>query len=566
MEYSQLLRDYLDDAEELVAAFDSALLRMEDGARTDMTNSDMTNSEEIKPEVINSGVINSALGALHTLKGNSGMMGYNSLKDFIHHLEEVLKRILEGKLKIEGGLPPLLEGSGVLKKALRDIEKSPSSPPELKEFIIDLDSLLLNGSLPPEHREGLDLESYLGARTDTVKVSFRKLDDLLSLVGELVITKTRLGAIESALREDDEKEKALVLKEVLESAGKTVSGLQEGIMRARMVPVGTLFRKFTRMARDLARAQGKEVNIVFQGEETELDKTVIDELAKPLLHLVRNAMDHGIETPAERVEKGKPAEGRLTLTSFQESNYIYIRVEDDGKGMEPEEIRKKALKMGLLKEEDAPTEGEVLDLVFQPGFSMREESTDISGRGIGLDAAAKNIARLNGLITLHSRPGRGSAFLIKLPLSLAIIPALMAEVAGEVFAIPISAVEESIKAHAKDIHRMNLREVAMIREKLIPVLRLADFFNLRGESGDGKIYLVIAGRGEKRVALAVDRLRGQQEIVIKPLDESFGRSRGISGASILGDGRIVLILDIPGLWDEGLLPVSEKGPERAGIN
>jgi len=557
VDYSQLLRDYLDDAEECVHAFDSALLSLEDGG------SDGARTEVINSEAINSEVINSALGALHTLKGNSGMMGYTSLKDFIHHLEEVLKQTLEGKLEVQAGLPPLLEGSSIIKKALQDIEKSPSSPPELNESIMDLESFLANGSSEAPRREILDLESYLGARTDTVKVSFNKLDDLLSLAGELVITKTRLGAIESAMRESGNKEEAAVLKEALESAEKTISGLQEGIMRARMVPVGTLFRKFTRMARDLAGSQGKKVHLVFQGEDTELDKTIIDELAKPLLHLIRNAIDHGIETPAERRKKGKPPEGRLTLTSTQESNYIFIRVEDDGRGVDPEEIRKKAVKKGILKEEDTPQEEEILDLLFLPGFSTRDESTDISGRGIGLDVAAKNMARLNGQVSLHSRKDEGSAFVIKLPLSLAIIPALMAEAAGEVFAIPISAVEESIKMDEKDIHLMNLREVAMIRDNIIPVLRLGGFFNLKkGFFGGGKLYLVIVGRGEKRIALAVDRLKGQQEIVIKPLDESFGRSRGISGASILGDGRIVLILDVPGLWEEGFLSL----PRGAGLS
>jgi two-component system chemotaxis sensor kinase CheA len=546
MEYSQLLKDYLDDAGELVGAFDSALLILEDGPEG---GGDMKEA------------LASALGALHTLKGNSGMMGYGTLKDFVHHLEEVLKQMLEGRLEAQAGLPPLLEGSNVIKKALQDIQKSPSSSPQLGKSILDIKSVLANGNPQQGKKEAVAPETYLGARTDTVKVSFRKLDDLLSLVGELVITKTRLGIIEAALKESGDREKSAILKEVLESAGKTITGLQEGIMRARMVPVSTLFRKFTRMARDLARSQDKETHIVFQGEETELDKTVIDELAEPLLHLVRNAIDHGIETPGEREARGKTREGRLTLSSYQESNYIFIRVEDDGRGIDPEEVKKKAIEKGLIKEENLPqcsSISDTLELLFLPGFSTRENSTDISGRGIGLSVVAKNITRLGGQVSLCSRKGEGSSFLIKLPLSLAIIPALMAEVAGELLAIPVSGVEESVRVEEAEIHVMNLREVVCLREKVIPVIRLEEYFSLG--SGDKRnpaeksalgrpkrLYLVIVGKGEKRIALAVDRLKGQQEIVIKPLDDSFGHIKGISGASILGDGRIVLILDIPGL-------------------
>lgn len=533
MEYSELIRDYLDDSAECLLAFDSMLTAFEKG-------------QSDKELVI------AALGALHTMKGNSGMMGYNGLKDYIHLLEEVLKKFLEGKMAHEAALPPLLEGANVLRRTLQEIEKSPSSPPDLAGETLKLRGVI-EGKNGQEQKQALfDLNSYMGTRTDTIKVSFHKLDDLLSLVGELVIFKTRLTSMETGLKESGGNLMASELKQVLESAGKTISGLQEGIMKARMIPVSSLFRKFTRMAKDLARSQGKQIEIVFQGEQTELDKTVIDELADPLLHLIRNAIDHGLEDPAEREQAGKLPEGRLTLSSAQESNYVIVRIEDNGRGIDPEKIRQKAVQKKLIREDASLAESDILNLIFLPGFSTKDESSDVSGRGIGLDIVNKNITRLNGHVRLESKKGEGSAFIIKLPLSLAIISALMAEVSGETFAIPISAVEESVKVDEKEIHVVNQREVINLRENVVPVLRLNTFFNLKDEKEDRKKYLVVVGKGEKTIALAVDRLKGQQEIVIKPLDETFGRSEGVAGASILGDGRIVLILDVLSLWENGI--------------
>jgi two-component system chemotaxis sensor kinase CheA len=330
--------------------------------------------------------------------------------------------------------------------------------------------------------------------------------------------------------------------------GKTISGLQEGIMRARMLPVSHVFNKFPRMVRDLSKSQGKDIRLVFEGEDTELDKTVIDELEEPLLHIIRNAIDHGIEIRKERIEKGKPHQGRIKLSASQESNYVIIKIEDDGKGIDYEHVRESAVQKGLLKAEDPFDKESILALIFSPGFSTNQVATDVSGRGIGLDVVNKNISRLNGHIIVESIAGKGTAFTIKLPLSLAIIPALMAEAADEVYAIPMSAVDESIKVREEDIHIINNHEVIRFRERVIPVVRLADFFGLERRKKN-KFYLVILGRADKRLAIAVDRLKGQQEIVIKPLDETFGKSYGIAGASILGDGRIVLIADVMAFWN-----------------
>lgn len=531
MEFADLVKDYLDDAAGHLKAFDDGLMTLErDGYR---------------PEVVSS-----VLGPLHTLKGNSGMMGYDSLKRYIHEVEEVLKRVME-----QGVLPPpalelILDSANIIRNTLAVIAGGKDTNPDLSAEV----ALLRNGMgdrCDTSRRQMSDLSSYLGARTETIRVDFKRLDDLLDLAGELLIYKTRLNQIESRVRAAV-SDKALTkdFNEGLGQIGKTISGLQEGIMRVRMLPVNQVFQKFPRMVRDLAHSQGKEVQLSFEGEETELDKTVIDELEEPLLHIIRNAVDHGIEAPQERVMKGKGRTGSITLSASQESNYVIIRVRDDGSGINLEDIRDTAVRRGLVRQDETPNREHLLSLIFAAGFTTKQEATDVSGRGIGLDVVSRNIAKLNGHISVDCAPGRGTQFTIKLPLSLAIIPALMAEAGGEVYAIPMNAVDESIKVREEDIHFINRHEVVRFRERVIPVVRLDRFFGLEHQNRK-RFHLVILSRAERRMAVAVDRLRGQQEIVIKPLDDTLGKSHGVAGASILGDGRIVLILDVVTIWSRG---------------
>jgi len=531
MEYSELIKDFLDDAGAHLKEFDSALLSLEKNGR-------------------NNEVILNILGSLHTLKGNSGMMGFESLKLYVHQVEEVLKSINDNASELGQSLDLLFDSANVIRNVIQGIAKEPSLTPDLTEQILSLQQKL-EGQYDLSESEAVDLASYLGTKTDTIKVDFKRLDDLLNLVGEMVIFKTRLNKIESDIGETiNNKALSKEFNDGLELMGKTISGLQEGIMRARMLPVSHVFNKFPRMARDLSKSQGKDIRLVFEGEDTELDKTVIDELEEPLLHIIRNAIDHGLEIQKERAVKGKPHQGRIKLSASQESNYVIIKIEDDGKGIDYEQVRESALQKGLIKPEDPFDKESILALIFSPGFSTNQVATDVSGRGIGLDVVNRNISRLNGHVIVESNIGKGTAFTIKLPLSLAIIPALMAEAADEVYAIPMSAVDESIKVREEDIHIINNHEVIRFRERVIPVVRLADFFGLERKRIK-RFYLVILGRADKRLAIAVDRLKGQQEIVIKPLDETFGKSYGIAGASILGDGRIVLIADVMAFWNAG---------------
>lgn len=531
MEYSELIKDFLDDAEGHLKAFDSALLSLEKNGHS-------------------KDIILSILGSLHTLKGNSGMMGFESLKLYIHQVEDILKEVNDDNLKFAEVIDTLFDSANVLRNTLQRIGKNPASNPDLTENILALQKYL-EGSGSEYETETVDLSSYLGRKTDSIKVDFKRLDDLLNLVGELVIFKTRLNQIETDIKGAiNNKAITKELSEGLELMGKTTAGLQEGIMKVRMLPVGHVFNKFPRMVRDIAKSQGKEIQLVFKGEDTELDKTIIDELDEPLLHIIRNAIDHGIETIEDRIKNGKSRTGRITLSAEQESNYVIIRVIDDGIGINLEKVREIGIEQGIIKAEDPFGKDDILSLIFSAGFTTKDEATDVSGRGIGLDVVTKNISKLNGQIIVDTIPKKGTTFTMKLPLSLAIIPALMAEAGGEVFAIPMSAVDESIKVKEEDIHVINNREVIRFRERVLPVVRLNEFFGLNRER-QKRFYLVILARAEKRLAITVDRLRGQQEIVIKPLDDTFGKSHGVAGASILGDGRIVLIIDIMAFWNKG---------------
>ncbi|QWV95733.1 chemotaxis protein CheA [Geomonas oryzisoli] len=391
---------------------------------------------------------------------------------------------------------------------------------------------------------------YITQKSSTLKVNFEKLDELLNLMGELVIQRTALATLEKRLREQvTDRELLNAFNETSQLIGKSTDDLRQSIMKVRMLPVKSVFQRFQRLVRDLSVSHGKEVRLLLTGEDTELDKTVLDEIGEPLLHLIRNAVDHGLETPAERRARGKQAAGTLTLGARHESNHIVISVSDDGGGMDPEEIRKKAVARGVLEPEAARamSEAELLQLVFVPGFSTRSEVTETSGRGIGLDVVKKIVSSLNGIIEIESKVGRGTTFTMMLPLTLAIITALMVEVAGETYAVPLSGVLESVQVQAEECHDTGSGEVIMLRDRVLPLYRLDRFFGRESAEQREQEYVVVVASGDKKGGLVVDRLVGQQEIVIKGLDDYLGELPGISGGTVLGDGRVSLIIDIPSI-------------------
>ncbi|HWI40892.1 MAG TPA: chemotaxis protein CheA [Verrucomicrobiae bacterium] len=536
-ENSSLLEDYCEEAAGHLECAENALLLME-GRGAD--------------GVLETEALHSLLGALHTLKGNSGMMGFGHIQRYVHQVESVVKQAGEGHLPVPVVIEAVFSAVNSLRAAIRTVAENPLAPLDLGE-----ESLLLEkaASAPRAAAEpaiegkgaAIDGYSFVTQKSSTLKVNFVKLDDLLNLVGELVIHRTALQSLEARLQG------ALADRELFEQftetsrlVGKSAGDLRDAIMKVRMLPVKSVFHRFTRLVRDLSRSHGKEVVLSFEGEETELDKTVIDEIAEPLLHLIRNAVDHGIESPPERVRAGKEPQGRIVLKAEHENNHIVITVEDDGRGIAPAQVAASAVAKGLIDEVQAASMStqEALQLLFLPGFSTARAVTETSGRGIGLDVV-KNIATsLNGVIEVRSVPGGGTGFVMKLPLTLAIISALMVEVAGEMFAIPLSAVQESVRVDSDSIHRVGSGEMIKLRDRLLPVHRLDRYFGRSAGGAALSEYVVVVESGEKRGGIVVGSLLGQQEIVIKGMDDYLGDLPGISGATVLGDGRVCLVVDV----------------------
>jgi len=370
-----------------------------------------------------------------------------------------------------------------------------------------------------------------------IRVDLRRLDALMNGVGELVIVRDRLRSLAGGSTPE--------LQESVDQASRLVAELQDEIMRARMAPVGQVFDRFPRLVRDAARQLGKRVEFVMLGQEIELDRSMLDEIGDPLVHLLRNSLDHGIEPPAERRAAGKPEAGTLRLTAARERSRIVIRVEDDGRGIQRERVLRKAVSQGLItsEEADAATEEEVNRLLLRPGFSTAETITDVSGRGVGLDVVASRVRALGGMLEIHSTPGAGTAMTLQLPQTLAIVRALLVRQGGQTYALPLTHVGETIHLLAEDVGQVKGKPVAFVREEVIPLLPLHDILRQPRSDPGAKRHAVVLEVGEQRVGLEVDALLGQQEVVVKGFDATTDTLRLFSGATILSDGRPALILD-----------------------
>jgi two-component system chemotaxis sensor kinase CheA len=344
------------------------------------------------------------------------------------------------------------------------------------------------------------------------------------------------------------------LFEAIHQLDRVADGIQRNVMDTRMVPIGPLFTRFKRVIRDITRSNGKIVNLVINGEKTELDKRMIDELGDPLIHMVRNSADHGIELPEARRAAGKPEQGTVTLNAFHRGNSIIIQVCDDGKGLDADRIRRKAIEKGLITEADADrmSRQQIYQLIWEPGLSTAEKVTEVSGRGMGMDIVKSKIEDLHGAVELDSEPGQGTTMTIKLPLTLAILPSLMVEINGDTFAMPLEAVEEIVRVVRQDLKTVHGKTTACIRGRVVSVVKLSEIFSWSRSSGDvqrnaNDEALVIIGDTGRELALAVDRVMGEEDVVIKSLADNYRNVPGIAGASILGDGRVSLIFDIAAL-------------------
>ncbi|OGR30886.1 MAG: chemotaxis protein CheA [Desulfuromonadales bacterium GWD2_54_10] len=388
----------------------------------------------------------------------------------------------------------------------------------------------------------------------TVRVDVKRLDDLMNQVGELVLERNRMIQINQNLQQGDVNK-----DDFNEEFGKltkrmnfVTSELQMQVLKMRMLPVEKVFKKFPRIVRSMARDLGKEVDLQIFGEETELDRSVVDEIGDPLIHLIRNAMDHGLETPDERVAAGKSRVGTLVLAAVHEGNQIIISIKDDGRGIDTDRVGRKAVEKGLLTEDQlaAMSQREMFDLIFLPGFSTKEKATDLSGRGVGMDVVKTNIKKLNGIIEIKSEKGQGSEFILRLPLTLAIIQSLLVEVEGEVYSIPLSSVLETLRVDQRQFHLIGGQEVLKLRDMVLPLLRLQKIFNVQQRYDKNDFcYVVVVGAADKRMGLVVTRLVGQQEVAIKSLGSYLANIPGIAGSTILGDGQVALIVDPVGLID-----------------
>lgn len=381
----------------------------------------------------------------------------------------------------------------------------------------------------------------------TIRVETRRLDSVMNLVGELVLGRNRLIKLGGILEQHHESDPQVrALGETLTQLNLVTTDLQLAVMKTRMLPIKKVLAKLPRLVRDLSQKLGKQVRLETHGEETELDKSVADEIGDPLVHLVRNAIDHGIEMPTERHERHKPSEGILRIAASQEGNSIVIRIQDDGRGIPLDKVKAKALARGLISEAELSgmEPREVVNLIFLPGFSTAEHVTDVSGRGVGMDVVRTNIRKMNGTVEIESEQGKGSLITIKLPLTIAIIQALMVEVERATFAIPLSSVIEAVRITKSDIKTINGREVLHLRDRVLPLLRLAQEFELPEDPKRERFNVVVAALGDRRIGVVVDELRSQEEVVIKSIWEYLDSIKGISGATITGDGKVVLILDI----------------------
>ena len=466
---------------------------------------------------------------------------------------EELDKVLD-KLVDDMNTSPEEEGIEEIEEVEEDKEKSSEEKEESKEITKKSETTPAKENkkaLSKSEQKTALKKNMISVKEQTIRVDVKRLDQLMNLIGELVLAKNRLIKIYNDVEERYEGEKFLEeLNQVVSSISIVTTDLQIAVMKTRMLPIGKVFNKFPRLVRDLSRELGKKIKLIIEGEDTELDKSIIEEIGDPLVHMIRNAVDHGIEPPEERKKAGKPEEGTIWLKAYNEGNMIVIEIKDDGRGMDPEKLKQKAIEKGIITPSEAEnmSDKEAFMLIFKPGFSTAAKITNVSGRGVGMDVVKTNIEKLNGIIEVDSVKGKGSTFKLKIPLTLAIIQALLVASQEDLFAVPLSNVIETVRIVEEDIYTIEGRSVLKLRNEVLPLVHMADIFNIEKILEPEKyLYVVILGLGATKIGLIVDRFIGQEEIVIKSLGEFLKGLPGIAGATIRGDGRVTLIVDVGSL-------------------
>src|SRR3972149_89178 len=576
-EMQELIREFIAETEELLEGLDQHFVRLEESPG-------------------DPALINEIFRAVHSIKGSAGFLGFNRLVEVAHQSENILNKLRQKEMQADPeAIDIILESVDVLKRLIKEVKEGSGELIDIapikrklsllleyagssEEIISDNPPAPVPASEPPgrvsrevekaeagtpklernnkKNKEQVTLADKPAIGTaeqekdQTLRIDTNRLDQVMDLVGGLVLSRNRLIKILSEVEElydGDEKIKSLF--ETASNLNLITTDLQLSVMKMRMVPIRKVFNKFPRMVRDIARKANKKIDLQISGESTEIDKSVIEEIGDPLVHVIRNSIGHGIELPEDRLRKGKPESGTITLSAFQEGNSIVIQIEDDGKGIDPVTVEKKAREKGLIKSSDVRlSPKEVINLIFEPGFSMAAQVSDISGRGVGMNVVKTNIVRINGIIDVNSEVGKGTRITFKIPLTLAIIQVLMVKVNGEIYALPLSSILETVRISRDCIRSIDGQEILTVRDSLVPLIRLGDVLNIKADhTAKELVYVVLVAIAEKRLGIIVDELCHQEEVVIKSVGTYFSGIKEISGATITGDGRVGLILDAAAL-------------------
>jgi two-component system chemotaxis sensor kinase CheA len=541
-------------------------------------------------------ILNEIFRGMHTLKGAAGFLGFQPIVDVAHRAESIMKRLRDGDMTLtQNIMDTILKCVDMLRLLIVHISAKDNIEEPIAPLLLELDAVIISQAEPAK---GTDLETAAGVVPEmpapaeefaevapdgtetplsappsqesaapaaaeeqvqqvskekevvsTLRVDIVRIDKVMDLAGEIVLARNRLLNLAMKLElshSGDENVESLL--ETTSFLDRVTSDLQLAVMKIRMQPIQKVFSRFPRMVRDLARNIGKEIDLEIFGEETEVDKSVNENIGDPLIHIVRNSVDHGIEFADEREKKGKHRKGRLIISAYQKGTQIVIEVSDDGKGIDVEAVKRKALKQGIVTEEDIakmPDET-AINLIFLPGFSTKEVSTELSGRGVGMDVVKTNVSKLNGYVEVVTKKDQGSTFRISLPLTLAIIQAMMVRIGNEYYALPQSMIEETLRVKNSEIKDVAGQRVLAIRGKVLPVFSMSETLGVRarGEQKQDNSYVLVASVAERRFCITVDQLLGQEEIVIKTINGVDSEECGILGATITGDGKVVLILDL----------------------
>jgi two-component system, chemotaxis family, sensor kinase CheA len=551
---------------------------------------------ELEKRPDDSDLLNQIFRSFHTIKGTSGFLGLEKLPNVTHKAEDILNKLRKGEVILSTHLMDgIILGYDTIKGLLKKIEidknedfntdeanaalellineiengKTASEIVGVKNLIDGLDQKskeIIAADIkffePKQNqneeikRESKKIIQTAPVQENTIRVDVDRLDDLLDIVSEIVLGRNRLSQVNSKFAIENEGTRySKDFGEVTKQIDLMTTELQLVVMKLRMIKIGKIFNRYPRLVRDLCRDLGKEVELVIKGEDTEVDKNLIEEINDPLVHLIRNSVDHGVENPEARINAGKNPKGTVTLSAEHVGNNVVISIEDDGKGMDPNVIREKAIEKGLVTRERAKefSRQEMMHLIFLPGFSTAEKVSNVSGRGVGMDVVKTNVAKLRGIINIESEAGKGTKIIIKLPLTLAIISGMIVKALGDFLVIPLGSVIEVVRVNKEQIHTIKGKEVIKLRDSVLPLVTLdyllAGKTNGRKKEEPDWQYVVEVGIAEKRYGIKVDELIGQQEVVIKSLGSYLGKIDGVAGSTIMGDGTVVMILDIIELFN-----------------